>query len=56
VLNAAAALIIAGRVADLKEGAELAKHAIDSGAARSSLERLITITNSPPGEGVLPGH
>jgi anthranilate phosphoribosyltransferase len=56
VLNAAAALIIAGRVADLKEGAELAKHAIDSGAARSALERLITITNAPPGQDVLSGQ
>jgi anthranilate phosphoribosyltransferase len=44
LLNAAAALIVAGRAGDLKKGAALAAHSIDSGAARSALEGLIAIT------------
>ena len=43
--NAAAALIVADRVRDLKEGAALAGSSIDSGRARSALDRLIEITN-----------
>jgi anthranilate phosphoribosyltransferase len=45
VLNAAAALIVAGKAANLPEGSELAQHAIESGAARRALERLIAISN-----------
>jgi anthranilate phosphoribosyltransferase len=45
VLNAAAALIVAGRAANLTDGAALAAHAIESGAARKALERLVAITN-----------
>jgi anthranilate phosphoribosyltransferase len=45
LLNAAAALIVAGRARDLREGVAQAARAIDSGAARRALERLITITN-----------
>jgi anthranilate phosphoribosyltransferase len=44
-LNAAAALIVAGKIADLREGAAQAAHAIDSGAAARVLERLIAVTN-----------
>jgi anthranilate phosphoribosyltransferase len=40
LLNAAAALIVAGRAADLAEGAALSAEAIDSGKARSLLARL----------------
>ncbi len=40
LLNAAAALIIAGRAADLAEGAGLAAAAIDAGAALAALDRL----------------
>jgi anthranilate phosphoribosyltransferase len=40
VLNAAAALIVAGRAADLREGAALAQNALDSGAALSKLQTL----------------
>ncbi|MFO1462375.1 MAG: anthranilate phosphoribosyltransferase [bacterium] len=40
VLNAAAALVVADRVKDLKEGAVLAKDAIESGAAAETLEKL----------------
>jgi anthranilate phosphoribosyltransferase len=45
ILNAAAALIVAGRVANLDDGARLAADAIDSGRAKRVLERLIDVTN-----------
>jgi anthranilate phosphoribosyltransferase len=45
LLNSAAALIIAGQAADLKDGALRAAAAIDSGAARATLARLVQITN-----------
>ncbi len=48
VLNAAAALVIAERASDLKAGAQLAQTAIDSGAARRALDRLVEISNSAP--------
>src|SRR5215469_16601085 len=41
LLNAAAALIVAGRAADLREGAALAADTIDSGKAAEVLARLI---------------
>lgn len=45
LLNAAAALVIAGRASDLREGVALAAGAIDSGAARNTLESLIALSN-----------
>ena len=45
LLNAAAALIVGGKANDLKAGVELAKHGIDSGGARTVLQRLVAITN-----------
>jgi anthranilate phosphoribosyltransferase len=45
-LNAAAALVVGGKAADLAEGLRLACDAIDSGAARHSLDRLIRFTTS----------
>ncbi|MCC7166939.1 MAG: anthranilate phosphoribosyltransferase [Rhodospirillales bacterium] len=48
VLNAAAALVVADRAPDLKAGAALAAKALDSGAARTVLERLIAISQSAP--------
>jgi anthranilate phosphoribosyltransferase len=45
LLNSAAALLIAGRVDTLRAGAEKAAQAIDSGAARLVLEKLIAATN-----------
>lgn len=45
VFSSAAALIVAGKAKDLKEGAVLAAEAVDSGRARDTLERLIAITN-----------
>ena len=44
-LNAAAALLVAGKAEDLKAGRALAERAIDGGAARAALERLVAITN-----------
>lgn len=46
VYNAAASLLVAGTVDDLKSGAEMAAKAIDDGKARSSLDKLVFITNS----------
>ncbi|MBL8642648.1 MAG: anthranilate phosphoribosyltransferase [Rhodospirillaceae bacterium] len=45
LLNAAAALVVAGRAPDLKAGAVLAANSIDSGAATKALEALIAVTN-----------
>jgi anthranilate phosphoribosyltransferase len=45
VMNAAAAIFVAGRAANLREGAELAAASIDSGAAGEKLEALIEFTN-----------
>jgi anthranilate phosphoribosyltransferase len=45
LLNSAAALIVAGRTDNLRAGAEKAAQAIDSGAARQVLEKLIAATN-----------
>ena len=45
VLNAAGALVVAGKAKDLRAGAKLAAAAIDSGKARGVLDRLIEITN-----------
>ena len=41
VLNAAAALVVAGRVDDLAGGLELAAESIDSGRAAGVLEALV---------------
>ena len=46
LLNAAASLIVAGKVDTLKDGAAMAAQSIDSGAARASLDRLVAITNA----------
>ncbi len=50
VLNAAAALLVAGRAQDLKEGAALASAAIESGAAAEKLRLLAGASQSvsPP--------
>jgi anthranilate phosphoribosyltransferase len=45
LLNAGAALIVGGKAADLKEAVAIAARAIDSGAARRALERLVAVTN-----------
>lgn len=45
LLNAAAALIVAGRVKNLKEGVAIGSEALDSGAAAARLKQLIAISN-----------
>ena len=45
LLNAAAALVIAGKVNDLKEGVEIAAESIASGAARAKVEGLARVTS-----------
>ncbi|HWP27784.1 MAG TPA: anthranilate phosphoribosyltransferase [Xanthobacteraceae bacterium] len=47
LLNAAAALVVAGKAKDLKEGAALATRSLDSGEAEGRLDRLIVISNAP---------
>jgi len=46
VLNAAAALVVAGKAEDLKAGAALAARALDEGAAAATLARLVKISNA----------
>jgi anthranilate phosphoribosyltransferase len=46
VLNAAAALIVAGRVKTLKEGVAIGAQSLDSGAAAARLKHLIAVSNS----------
>ena len=45
-MNAAAALVVAQVAKDLKDGAALARKALESGAARQRLDRLIAISNA----------
>jgi anthranilate phosphoribosyltransferase len=40
LLNAAAALVVAGRAADLREGVALSSRSVASGAALAALETL----------------
>lgn len=44
LLNAAASLVVAGKAGDLREGAALAARSIDSGAAKATLDKLVSIT------------
>jgi anthranilate phosphoribosyltransferase len=45
-LNAAAALLIAGKVTNLPDGARLAAESIDSGAAKAKVAALVKLTNA----------
>jgi len=45
LLNAAAALVVAGKADDLKAGAMMAVESIDSGGAQEALTSLVKITN-----------
>ena len=45
LLNAAAALLVGGRVTTLVDGVALAQQSIDTGAARAALATLIDVTN-----------
>jgi anthranilate phosphoribosyltransferase len=46
VLNAAAALMVAGRAKNLKDAVLLAQNSVNSGEAEGRLQRLITISNA----------
>jgi anthranilate phosphoribosyltransferase len=50
VLNAGAALFVAGRAGSVREGMATAAHAIDVGAARATLDRLVTVSRSGAAE------
>ena len=45
LFNAAAALVVAGKAKDLKDGVAQGKQAIDSGAAAQRLQKLIAVSN-----------
>jgi anthranilate phosphoribosyltransferase len=49
VMNAAASLVAGDRASDFKEGARIAKEAIDSGRAQAKLDELIKFTQSLKG-------
>lgn len=46
LLNSAAALVVADKAANLKEGVELARTSIDSGAAKAKVQALARLTNA----------
>jgi anthranilate phosphoribosyltransferase len=46
LMNAAAAFLVADQTETLREGVELAAKSIDSGAARTALDKLIAFTNN----------
>lgn len=46
LLNAAAALVVAGKAAHLRDGVALAAQSIDDGRARHALEQLVTLSNA----------
>lgn len=45
LLNSGAALVIAGKAKDLKDGIDLAAHSIDNGAALTVLQKVVAISN-----------
>jgi anthranilate phosphoribosyltransferase len=48
ILNAAGALVVAGRAKDIPEGWPMAAQSLDSGAARGALANLIAVSQSSP--------
>ncbi|MBV2144586.1 anthranilate phosphoribosyltransferase [Falsochrobactrum sp. TDYN1] len=48
LLNSGAALVIAGKAGDIREGIALAAQSIDSGAALTVLQKVIAVTNDRP--------
>ncbi len=47
VLNAAGALIVAGKAQSLSDAARLAERAIDNGSAKAALAKLVALSNGP---------
>jgi anthranilate phosphoribosyltransferase len=47
LLNAGAALVVAGKAASLREGIAEAERSIDRGLAHAALERLVEVSNRP---------
>ena len=43
--NAAAALVVAGKAADITDGMRLATRSLDSGEAAAALDRLVAVSN-----------
>jgi anthranilate phosphoribosyltransferase len=48
ILNAAAALVVAGMAENFRDAAKLAERVISSGAATEKLQQLAAFTNSHP--------
>lgn len=48
LINAAAALVVAGRAKNVPEGVPIAAQSLDSGAAREALAKLIAISEAAP--------
>jgi anthranilate phosphoribosyltransferase len=46
LLNAAAALIVAGRASNLRDGVAIGTQSLDSGAAAAKLKQLIAVSNA----------
>jgi len=46
VMNAGAALVVAGKAKDLKQGVAVAQQSLDSGEAGKRLERLVAVSNA----------
>jgi anthranilate phosphoribosyltransferase len=51
VINAGAALLVAGKAQTLEEGVRLAERTIDSGAALEAMERFVARTVELAGKG-----
>jgi anthranilate phosphoribosyltransferase len=56
LLNAGAALMVADRAKDVKDGAALAAQALDSGAAKTKLDALIEASNGTASSSEALGH
>lgn len=52
LLNAAAALVAAGKASDLAGGLDLAEKSVSSGAAASALERLVRVSQAAAADGL----
>ncbi len=50
LLNAAAALVVAGRTTDVRQGVEIARESIDSGAARTKVAALAALGGTTEGQ------